>query len=350
MTYDPSIHHRRSIRLKGHDYAGGGEYFVTVCAHREWIAQERGRPFHLPGMRELIGRVWESLPDRFPQMDAAGAGLMPAQMPVPMPAPMAEKGRHEKGIHEKGRYEKGIHEKGIHEKGNHEGCPYIIMPDHFHGLIALPRGVALGDAMGAFKSLVVHEVVAGVKRGDFPPFPGKIWHRNYYEKIVRSPEERARIAEYIRLNPVRLIFEGIHDGCPCRAFGNPNLWEMKKLGVLASGSEAFPVPALHPGWCWISGFHSATEEQVLAAADAPCIRVAAVRPEGVGLSTSETQRLGEGRLLVLCPFDEPRTTRENALARNRLVAQWCDRLWIPAARPGGSLEKLGQEYKTKLIS
>ncbi len=32
MTYDPQIHHRRSIRLKGHDYAGGGVYFVTVCA------------------------------------------------------------------------------------------------------------------------------------------------------------------------------------------------------------------------------------------------------------------------------------------------------------------------------
>ncbi|NLX24628.1 MAG: hypothetical protein GXY61_01525 [Lentisphaerae bacterium] len=338
MTYDPSIHHRRSIRLKGHDYAGGGEYFVTVCAHREWIAQEKGRPFHLPGVRELIGRVWESLPDRFPQMGAVGAGLMPVEMPVQM----VEKGNHEKG----------------NQKGNHEGCPYTIMPDHFHGLIALPRGVALGDAMGAFKSLVVRGVVDGVKRGDFPPFPGKIWHRNYYEKIVRSPEERARIAEYIRLNPVRLVFEGFHEkgnqtgnheGFPYRAFGNPNLLGMKKVGVLASGSEAFPVPALHPGWCWISGFHSATEEQVLAAADAPCIRVAAVRPEGVGLTEAETKRLAEGRLLVLCPFDETRTTRENALARNRLVAQWCDRLWIPAARPGGSLEQLGQEFPQKLL-
>ena len=25
------LHHRRSIRLKGYDYAGGGVYFVTVC-------------------------------------------------------------------------------------------------------------------------------------------------------------------------------------------------------------------------------------------------------------------------------------------------------------------------------
>ncbi len=31
MTYDPRIHHRRSIRLRGHDYSGGGSYFVTCC-------------------------------------------------------------------------------------------------------------------------------------------------------------------------------------------------------------------------------------------------------------------------------------------------------------------------------
>ena len=33
--YDPEKHHRRSIRLKGYDYAQAGAYFVTiVCQHR----------------------------------------------------------------------------------------------------------------------------------------------------------------------------------------------------------------------------------------------------------------------------------------------------------------------------
>ena len=31
MRYDPNKHHRRSIRLRGHDYAGAGAYFVTIC-------------------------------------------------------------------------------------------------------------------------------------------------------------------------------------------------------------------------------------------------------------------------------------------------------------------------------
>lgn len=28
---DPDRHHRRSIRLQGHDYAAPGAYFVTIC-------------------------------------------------------------------------------------------------------------------------------------------------------------------------------------------------------------------------------------------------------------------------------------------------------------------------------
>ncbi len=29
--YDPDKHHRRSIRLRGYDYAQTGAYFVTIC-------------------------------------------------------------------------------------------------------------------------------------------------------------------------------------------------------------------------------------------------------------------------------------------------------------------------------
>jgi putative transposase len=29
--YDPLIHHRRSIRLRGYDYSKAGRYFITIC-------------------------------------------------------------------------------------------------------------------------------------------------------------------------------------------------------------------------------------------------------------------------------------------------------------------------------
>lgn len=30
-SYDPDRHHRRSIRLRGHDYATPRAYFITIC-------------------------------------------------------------------------------------------------------------------------------------------------------------------------------------------------------------------------------------------------------------------------------------------------------------------------------
>src|ERR1019366_1141877 len=31
MRFNPEIHHRRSIRLKGYDYSQAGLYFITIC-------------------------------------------------------------------------------------------------------------------------------------------------------------------------------------------------------------------------------------------------------------------------------------------------------------------------------
>ena len=33
MRYNPDIHHRKSIRLKGYDYSKSGLYFITICTY-----------------------------------------------------------------------------------------------------------------------------------------------------------------------------------------------------------------------------------------------------------------------------------------------------------------------------
>lgn len=35
MTYNPSIHNRKSIRLKDYDYSQEGLYFITICSHNK---------------------------------------------------------------------------------------------------------------------------------------------------------------------------------------------------------------------------------------------------------------------------------------------------------------------------
>src|SRR3989344_7247357 len=52
MTYNPEIHHRKSIRLKGVGYAGMGAYFMTVCTH------QRALLFENPMCRAIVEEEW----------------------------------------------------------------------------------------------------------------------------------------------------------------------------------------------------------------------------------------------------------------------------------------------------
>ncbi len=51
--------------------------------------------------------------------------------------------------------------------------------------------------------MTTNEYIRGVKQQGWPPFPGKVWQRNYYEHIIRNQEALERIRVYIQTNPER---------------------------------------------------------------------------------------------------------------------------------------------------
>jgi REP element-mobilizing transposase RayT len=61
--------------------------------------------------------------------------------------------------------------------------------------------VALGDIVGAFKSITTHAYIQGVRRDGWPGFNGRLWQRNYYEHIIRDDPSLQRIRHYIESNP-----------------------------------------------------------------------------------------------------------------------------------------------------
>jgi REP element-mobilizing transposase RayT len=102
---------------------------------------------------------------------------------------------------------------------------FIIMPNHIHGIIVLvgagpracpdngqpqitgqPQGVAptlsLPDVVHRFKTMTTKRYTDGVKQNGWPPYPGKLWQRNYWEHIIRDEHELNRIRQYIRNNPM----------------------------------------------------------------------------------------------------------------------------------------------------
>ena len=77
--YNPNIHHRRSIRLKGYDYSQAGLYFVTiVCQNRKHLfgkIQNGKMIFNDAG--KMVNSEWLKITDRFKNIQLHEYILMP---------------------------------------------------------------------------------------------------------------------------------------------------------------------------------------------------------------------------------------------------------------------------------
>ena len=183
MAYDPKIHHRRSIRLRNHDYSWPGAYYVTICAFDKAcvFGHVVGHQMHEHECGHVVREQW---------------------------------------------FESAWKRKEI------ELDAFMVMPNHMHGLLwilgprgehvlmksgfvlplermpkAPPRSQAVSPAMrprslaswaAGFKSAVTSRVRKVWNRPE-----AAVWQEDYFERIVRDEEELNRIREYILTNPLR---------------------------------------------------------------------------------------------------------------------------------------------------
>lgn len=194
MNYNPAIHHRKSIRLKGYDYSQKGLYFITICTHDRihlFGKIENGKMI-LNEFGEIAAREWER----------------------------SEEIRNEIEL-----------------------CEYIIMPNHFHGIVKIiagangrspVRGISgmqvnlfnreinigkRGNEIPGMKAKSISSLVSGYKSvvtkriNQIRSMPGeKLWQRNYWEHIIRNEEEYLRIANYIKNNPLKWYNDKLNGG------------------------------------------------------------------------------------------------------------------------------------------
>ncbi len=85
---------------------------------------------------------------------------------------------------------------------------FIVMPDHLHGIIVLEQAgihdpMTLGDVVHRFKSFTTARYRIAVREDGWPRLHGRLWHRNYYERIVRDHTALQAIRRYIANNPSR---------------------------------------------------------------------------------------------------------------------------------------------------
>ena len=168
MPYNPQVHHRRSIRLKGYDYTQPGAYFVTMVTQgRECLLGEvAGTEIRLLRSGTIAQRAWLDLPRHYPHVQLDEFCIMP----------------------------------------NHLHGIVVLTNDRRGGSIQVKEGMSdsnqtrpyLPEIVRAFKSFSARRINALRHTPGIP-----VWQRNYYEHIVRDEAEWERIRAYIRDNPRR---------------------------------------------------------------------------------------------------------------------------------------------------
>lgn len=180
MRFNPDIHRRQSIRLPDFDYGSAGAYSVTIVTHgRECVFGDVvDGVMRVNDVGRIVDRVWRALPDRFPAISLDAFVVMPNHIhgiiwirPVGVGANLAFAPVHDT--------------RGIPSRGDHKDRPYGTLDG------------SLGRVIQAFKSITTVQNIrtAGMFR------PGKLWQRNYWERVIRDESELNRIRQYIIDNP-----------------------------------------------------------------------------------------------------------------------------------------------------
>ncbi len=153
----------KSRRLAGFDYRNPGEYFITIKTY---------------GNRDIFGYIHE--------------GII--------------------FLNEHGRIVLDEWKRIANVRDNVRVAECVVMPNHFHGVIEIlpfhliePKNPefrlfsgSIGAILGQFKSRITKRIRKHSGNQRF-----MVWQLNYYDHIIRSPEDRRRIRRYIQQNPMR---------------------------------------------------------------------------------------------------------------------------------------------------
>lgn len=187
MTYNPKIHHRRSIRLKGYDYSSEALYFITLCCQdrAHLFGKIEDNKMFLNEAGKMIDAEWVALSGRFNNIILHEYVVMP---------------NHFHGIIQIDNTTVGASQVGaalVDAEG--EGVTTRVTPTE----ISPTAGKTIGDMLDAFKSITTVNYINGVKTKEWEPFNKRIWQRNYYEHIIRNAQAYLNISNHIISNPLK---------------------------------------------------------------------------------------------------------------------------------------------------
>jgi REP element-mobilizing transposase RayT len=194
MVYNPKIHHRRSIRLKGYDYSQAGAYFITICCDDRIcrFAKIVNKEMILNQFGLIAYKEWIKLADRFINFDLDVFQIMPNH--VHMILVLKDVGASV-GATLAVAQKENINNNFIDDE--------IVVDENLRaGESPAPTAAptaAMSDIIGAYKSIVANACLTIYKEKNEQM--GKLWQRNCYEHIIRNEKSYQNISNYIINNP-----------------------------------------------------------------------------------------------------------------------------------------------------
>jgi REP element-mobilizing transposase RayT len=187
MSYDPNIHHRHSIRLKGYDYSQEGLYFITICCQGRIcrFGKIKNGKMILNDTGNIAQQCWLDIPQHFPHVELHEYVVMPNH--IHGIVELTETGVvDECGDERRGEKFFALQNKCVGECGDKcEGEKF------FAPTAQRPHGA----------SRTIGSIIRGFKIGVTKQLGGSIWQRNYYEHIIRNEQAYQNISNYIIHNP-----------------------------------------------------------------------------------------------------------------------------------------------------
>jgi len=181
MKYNPHLHRRRSVRLRGYDYGREGMYFVTICTyHRALLfGSITDGLMELSPFGVIAYQEWEQLPERWPHVKLGAFQVMPNHMHgilmIERPDSMCV----------------AISNDSTTEPS--EDIPFSKLQ-----WAARP---SLGQIIGAYKSSVSTACLWYHKENAPGVWLDKIWQRNYDDRLIKDAKMLNNVTHYIISNP-----------------------------------------------------------------------------------------------------------------------------------------------------
>ncbi|MGK7922584.1 MAG: transposase [Trichodesmium sp.] len=186
MKYNPNLHNRQSIRLKGYDYSQNGFYFVTICIWQKesLLGVIDNHTIILNTYGEIVYSNWFYLTTVYPYINLDA---------------------------------------------------FMIMPNHIHGIIEITdnnqhhKKHGLSEIIRSLKTFSARKINRFRQTKGFP-----VWQRGYYEHIIRNETSLNNIREYIFNNPTNWCDDEIYTE---NIFYFPKQFNIKGIGNMINNHK-----------------------------------------------------------------------------------------------------------------